>query len=110
MEYQKPALTYSQQLDLLISRGLRVDNREKAIRHLQNISYYRLSGYFRSFQQNDYFDPKVSIEDVMLIYNFDQRLRSLVLEAIEHIEIALRTKIIYHLSHKYGIFGYLDPK
>ena len=45
MKYTKPALTYNQQLDLLISRGLQVNDRNKALLILSQISYYRLSAY-----------------------------------------------------------------
>ncbi|HET7499923.1 MAG TPA: Abi family protein [Kofleriaceae bacterium] len=32
-------------------------------------------------------------------YAFDQRLRMLVMEAIEHIEVATRTQLAYHHAH-----------
>jgi abortive infection bacteriophage resistance protein len=109
MQYQKPPLTYIEQLDLLSSRGLHVENKESAIKYLRQISYYRLSAYFLPFKQSDKFHIGTKIEDVIRLYSFDQKLRLLVLSAIEPIEIALRTQIIYHLSHKYGVFGYLEP-
>ena len=40
-------------------------------------------------------------EDVIALYNFDQDLRMLLFDVIEKIEISLRTKLIYHLSHEY---------
>lgn len=109
MEYQKPPLTYTEQLELLIRRGLIVENKESAIKYLRHISYYRLSAYFLPFKQSDKFHTGTKIEDVIRLYAFDQELRILVLSAIEPVEIALRTQIIYHLSHKYGVFGYLEP-
>jgi abortive infection bacteriophage resistance protein len=39
MEYQKPPLTYSKQLDLLLSRGLQVENKAEALRCLKNKEY-----------------------------------------------------------------------
>ena len=42
--YAKPALTYSQQLEQLVKRGLVVENEAKALHILENISYFRLSG------------------------------------------------------------------
>lgn len=41
MEYTKPSLTYEEQADLLISRGLLAD-RDILIATLQNVNYYRL--------------------------------------------------------------------
>lgn len=110
MEYQKPPLTYDEQLNLLISRGLKVDNRPAAINYLTNISYYRLSAYYLPFKQSEHFKPGTRFEDIIKLYTFDRKLRLLILDAIERIEIALRSQIIYHLSHTYGAFGYLDAK
>jgi abortive infection bacteriophage resistance protein len=105
MEYQKPALTFEQQLDLLINRGLIINDRAKSIRYFQNISYYRLSAYCQPFKQDENFAPETNIEDVIELYIFDQKLRSLVMEAVDPIEVALRTQIIYHLSHKYDVLN-----
>lgn len=44
----------------------------------------------------------IGLDDIWNIYKFDRKLRLLVFDAIERIEIALRTQIIYQLSHKYG--------
>ncbi len=46
MAYSKPWQSYAEQLDLLISRGLTVTDRPKALEYLQRIGYYRLSGYW----------------------------------------------------------------
>lgn len=43
--YSKPALTIEQQIDLLEQRGLIIADRERAARHLRNVSYYRISAY-----------------------------------------------------------------
>ena len=48
------------------------------------------------------FKDDASWDDVYNLYRFDRKLRLLVFDVIERIEIALRTQIIYQLSHKYG--------
>jgi len=48
--YNKPHLTYQQQIDLLKNRRLIVKDEQFAIIKLQHISYYRLSAYFLPFQ------------------------------------------------------------
>lgn len=43
-------------------------------------------------------------------YNvFDRRLRLLVMDAIERIEVSLRGSWAHHLAMKYGPHGYLEP-
>lgn len=107
--YKKPALTIDQQIDLLGNRGLSIPDRNRAARHLANISYYRLSAYMLPYRVTDasgkrldQFAQGTSWDDVYSLYKFDRKLRLLVFDAIERIEIALRTQMIYQLSHKYG--------
>lgn len=39
---------------------------------------------------------------------FDRELRLLILDAIERVEVSLRTQWAYHLAHDYGAHAYLD--
>ena len=78
-----------------------------------NISYYRLKGYWWDMQANlasHTFNADTYLEDIIDRYNFDRQLRLILFDAIERIEIALRTKMIYILSLKFGGLWYLDPK
>jgi abortive infection bacteriophage resistance protein len=47
------------------------------------------------------FKPNSKFKDVISLYNFDRELRLLLFDVIEKIEISLRTKLIYHLSHEF---------
>lgn len=108
MKYTKPPLTYEKQSQLLISRGL-VCCEQELIEKLKAVSYYRLSGYWYPFRNpDDTFKPHTSLEQVWKRYTFDRQLRLLVLDAIERIEISIRTGLVYHHSHTYGPFGYMD--
>jgi len=48
VSYTKPALTYAEQIQQLIARGLAIPDENKATHLLEMISYYRLSGYWYS--------------------------------------------------------------
>lgn len=106
--FNKPPLTYEKQVELLISRGLIVTDRKRAERHLANISYYRLSAYMLPYKKKengiiiDTFKEGTTWDDIYDLYVFDRKLRLLVFDAIERLEVAIRTQIIYQLSHKYG--------
>lgn len=106
--YNKPPLTYAQQIDLLRSRGLIIPDESRTERHLSNIGYYRLSAYMYPYKQvkggiiQDNFIPDTTWDMVYDLYVFDRKLRLLVFDAIERLEVAIRTQIIYQLSHKYG--------
>ena len=107
MNYKKPPLSFEQQAELLISRGLQADKQE-LIAKLRVVNYYRLSGYWYPFRHpgNDTFKPNTTLEKIWRRYTFDRQLRLLAMDAIERVEIAIKTSIIYHHSQAYGGFGY----
>ncbi|MCC6281982.1 MAG: Abi family protein [Saprospiraceae bacterium] len=106
MQYIKPALPIPDQIRLLQSRGLNITDTAKAASYLSHISYYRLRAYTFPFQDNrdpnHPFHPDVTFDDVLDVYRFDRKLRVLVFDAIERIEVALRTQIIYQFSLAHG--------
>lgn len=105
------AKTIAQQIALLKSRGMQFRNEADATHFLQNISYYRLKGYWWDTQLdrvNHSFLPNICFEDIIERYNFDRHLRLILFDAIERIEIALRTQMIYHLSLYHGPLWYQD--
>ena len=106
--YEKEALTFEEQADRLLERGLTAGKAD-LIRRLEAVSYYRLSGYLYPFRQpkTEAFKNGTNLETVWDRYCFDRRLRVLVLDAIERIEVSLRTKVVYHFAHAHGPFGYL---
>lgn len=104
MFYSKAATTLTQQIAQLQARGLTITDVPSATHFLSNISYYRLAGYWWPMQSNKtthQFKPNSKFEDVIALYNFDRELRLLIFDVIERIEIALRSKLIYHLSHEF---------
>lgn len=108
----KPAKTIDEQIVLLQSRNMLFRQIADASHFLSNISYYRLKGYWWEMQDdniNHHFRDQSYFEDVIDLYNFDRHFRLIVFNAIERIEISLRTKLIYHLSHGYGTEWYLNP-
>jgi len=113
--YCKPALTIEQQIDLLLSEGLTIPDRDKARHYLNFIGYHRLSGYFLTFQQNASdvtpysFKDNVTFRDILDIYIFDRELRLLVMDSIERIEVAFRACISNTMSENHGSHWFMDP-
>jgi len=111
MKFAKPPTTFQEQVDLLKSRGLIINDSEKALQNISRINYYRLSSYYVPFQINrNLFKSETSIEKIFRLYGFDKKMRSLIFGALEIIEVTLRTKIAYYFSHKYGPFAYSNPR
>ncbi len=114
--YNKPYRTFEQQLNLLKSRGLEVTNDNVALEYLRRLGYYRLSGYWYPCrklislpvhqskparpQRRDEFMHGAKFQDAVELYVFDKKLRLLILDAIERIEVAFRVDIAYLLGVK----------
>lgn len=103
----KPAASTDAHILRLRNRGMEVDE-ELAKQWLENVSYYRLSGYwypFRRLNHNspserlDEFEAGTTFSDVAALYEFDRKLRGLVFDGIERIEVALRTRLIEATCH-----------
>ena len=120
MEYTKPWLTFEDQADLLINeRGL-VADREQLISHLQDVGYYRLSGYWYIFKRKPEADEEgdkderfiegTTFDEIWKLYTFDRQFRLKVLDAIERVEIYFRTQLAYELAGETGRFGFFDRK
>ena len=108
----KQPKTIQEQIALLQSRNMQFIDINNTPQSLSTISYYRLKGYWWEMQDdsiNHHFAPNSYFENVIDLYNFDRHFRLIVFNAIERIEIALRTKLIYHLSLGYSAEWYLNP-
>lgn len=101
--FAKPTLSVVNQIALLRQRGLVISDASKASHYLQTIGYYRLSAYFLPYQKaQDLFCPEATFNDALELYLFDKRLRMLVMDALERIEIGVRTTISNEMSSDYG--------
>lgn len=113
MKFTKPPLTIAQQIRLLKDRGMAIEEEALAAHYLKHLNYYRLCAYWLPFEQdhaNHHFRAGTSFQAVLNLYIFDRELRLLVLDAIERVEISVRTQWAYHFSHQYGPHGYLEPR
>lgn len=112
--FAKPPLSLSGQLELLVVRGLTVNDPAAAIHYLKHIGYYRLSGYALPFQiggagpDRHNFRPGVTFEAVLDRYVFDRQLRLHVMDAIERIEISVRAALSNIIAPRHGAHWYMS--
>lgn len=108
--------SYDEQVEILCSRGMIINDPEFAKKMLARIGYYRLSGYwypFRKFKEDntgraDDFIDGTDFSNVVALYEFDRKLRLLALDAIERIELALQVEIAYLLGER-DAFAHENP-
>ena len=80
-----------------------------AVATLKRVGYYRLSGYLYPLRamgehgREDAFVAGATFTDAVDRYDFDQRLRSLLAEALSVIEVALGARVAH-------VLGSLDPE
>ena len=83
---------------LLMSRGLEVSNETKAAAYIRNIGYFRLSAYFYPFLKKPknlhQYKKRSTFNKVLKLYRFDRKLRLIMFNEIEKIEVAVRSTIV----------------
>ncbi|WP_404909737.1 Abi family protein [Paenochrobactrum sp. BZR 201-1] len=130
----KPFKSYADLCTLLEARGMTTANRNRMERKLAQVGYYRLSGFWypcRRFKVDDYgqtvicnvtnaplrdddFTENTTFEKVFDLYLFDKKLRIALLDAIERIEVQVRSIIAhemgYHDPLAYQNSSFINPK
>ena len=115
-QFPDAPLSIPEQVELLIARGMEIGNREEAERWLSNVSFHRMRGYWELFENKSTgngeraFRGGVTFADVIERYDFDQRLRNLLLDACDYIEVSLRTQWVHNVAYVSGVgrFAHLD--
>jgi len=108
--YGKVALSAEQTLHRLWGRGLKIDDPSANLRTLRSIGHFRLLIYMRRFQNpaTRHFRPRSRFSHIVELYDFDRRLRSVTMDAVERIEVALRAALSNPLSMEHGSHWYSD--
>lgn len=117
--YEKPFKTIREQRELLESRGMNISDAITTEQWLSSVGYYRLSGYWYPYRVrnrptgapptiDDVFQQGTSFGHVIELYDFDRKLKLLVLDAIERVEIAMRVRVGHTLG-RHGAFAHTDP-
>jgi abortive infection bacteriophage resistance protein len=122
-EYAKEWLSVEQQVSRLEEHGLEVSDPDHAARVVESIGYYRLTGFLYPFRSSEeYVDehgrtrvrvlsgyrPGTRLSHAEAIIDFDRRLRMLVLEGLERVEVAVRMRLGYVLGRG-SAFAYEEP-
>ena len=98
----KPALTFTEQVNRMRERGLVIADDDEAARWLAETNYYRLRGYWLTFERDGRFIPGTTLDDIREVYRLDEELRLWLWSAIGPVEIKTRTAFAYHMSTACG--------
>ena len=110
-KFEKPAKSDDLLVAQLIERKLLIEQPEKVKTYLSHIGYYRLSGYMHPFLKRDgtkEFQEGSHFSKVLDSYLFDKKLRQVLLDMCERIEISIKTNLCNIMALKHGPHWYLD--
>lgn len=111
---QKPFLDYREQIDRLSERGCQIEDEAHCLSILRTVGYYRLTGYLLPFRlpNSEKYQDGTSITKVYQIYEFDRKLRNLLLQSLEVIEVSLRASLAHFhaATERYGPIGYYEKE
>jgi abortive infection bacteriophage resistance protein len=107
---RKPFKNLDEQVALLIKRNLKINNVDEAKYLLTKNSYYTvINGYKGIFlkgkvdqSDEDCYEENTTFEDIISLFEFDKKIRALILSALENIESTLASNIAYILAECFG--------
>lgn len=92
---------FNEQIQILKDLWFIINDEEKTKKYLKHIWFYRLSHYFNYFLWNHNWEEK-SFDNVLKYYIFDRKLKLILSDIIERIEISIKANIIDTLSLEYN--------
>ena len=102
----KPFLNYEEQIDNLIKRkGMIITDHKFAVSKLEDISYFALIDGYKNLFYNPMtrkYKEGTTFEDIVALYEFDEKLRALIFRYICHFEQKMRSMISYHFCDTYS--------
>lgn len=109
--FTKSASNPSTLLTKLEGQGLQVADRSTALNYLQYVGGYRLKGYWHHLidKATNQFPQGYNFTDIANRCEFDRELRAATIEAIDRLEVAIRSSIANYLSQKHGPHWFLKP-
>ena len=107
--------TLDEQIDILQSKGLTINNIDSAKEILLRENYFFLNGYrllFMISESDKSFIEGASFDELYAMFHFDRHIRNIIFKNLLIIENNIKSIIAYNLSMRYGYKErqYLDPK
>lgn len=97
----KKPTTIEEQIKLLESREVVIEDENFAKKFLRIYNYYFVTGYLHPYKTSDDKYKNISFNGIATQIKFDMRLREICMYALDIIEKGLKTIIAYEFSHNY---------
>lgn len=106
MSGKKEFKTLDEQIEILRSKGLIINNIEKTKKILLRENYFFINGYryiYLKSATNKTYLPGTTFEELYALFTFDRCIRNIMFKNILIVENNIKSIISYQLSKKYGI-------
>lgn len=112
---EKTFKTIGEQIEILKSRNIIIDDYDKAYKMLsKNNYYYLINGYKDLFidwtSKEEKYIENTKLEEIYKVYEFDKNIKINFLKYLLLIENEIDTYIAYEFLMSYGHKNYLIPK
>ena len=97
----KKPTTIEEQIKLLKSREVVIEDENFTKKFLRIYNYYFVTGYLHPYKTSDDKYKNISFNGIVTQIKFDMRLREICMYALDIIEKGLKTIIAYQFSHNY---------
>ncbi|MBY7704565.1 Abi family protein [Vibrio harveyi] len=114
MSLTKEFKTFEQQIEILKSRGLVIEDNQQVIEILKQENYYNIINGYKDLFLNDNKNNKecfkngTTFDEIYSLFLFDRELRSIILKYILLFERDFKTIMSYNFSQKYNIENRVD--
>ena len=97
----KKPTTIEEQIKLLKSREVVIEDENFAKKFLRIYNYYFVTGYLHPYKTSEDKYKNIGFNEIATQIKFDMRLREICMYALDIIEKGLKTIIAYEFSHNY---------
>ena len=74
----KEPKSFKEQVEILKSRNMKIENESSAIEILKTTNYYRITAYALQFKTENGYTDKATFDTMYRLYKFDKRLRHII--------------------------------
>ena len=97
-------------INYLISKNVIVYDKNDTIKKFEKYTYYGIVNSYKIIfkDNNNNYKNNVSFDEIYALYDFDKKLRYIMLKYTLEIEIVIKSLIANTISDKYGLQNYLE--
>ena len=105
----KEYMNNNELIEYLSSKGVNIENKEKAMQKIEQYTYYSIINSYKSIfkDKNGNYIENVSFDEIYSLFEFDKNLKNIILKYCLEIEIVIKSIMANQISKVYGVKEYL---